>query len=90
VSATSGERRVLLVGGSSEIAVAIGERLVADGPVRPYLLGRDRERLTKAGATLEHAGCAPAELKVLDADDLTRHEEVITHAFTRPAGSTSS
>jgi decaprenylphospho-beta-D-erythro-pentofuranosid-2-ulose 2-reductase len=86
VNGNSGERRVLLVGGSSEIAVAIGERLAADGPVRPYLLGRDRERLAQAGAALQRAGCAPAELDLLDADDLTRHEDVITHAFARAGG----
>jgi decaprenylphospho-beta-D-erythro-pentofuranosid-2-ulose 2-reductase len=86
MSGNGAEQRVLLVGGSSEIAVAIGERLAADGPVRPYLLGRDRERLAHAGATLERAGCAPAELDLLDADDLTRHKDVITHAFARAGG----
>jgi decaprenylphospho-beta-D-erythro-pentofuranosid-2-ulose 2-reductase len=34
-------RRVLLIGGSSEIGLAILARLEVDGPVTPYLLGRD-------------------------------------------------
>ena len=41
----SSARRVLLLGGSSEIGLAIVRRLVREGPVRPYLIGRDRERL---------------------------------------------
>jgi decaprenylphospho-beta-D-erythro-pentofuranosid-2-ulose 2-reductase len=82
----SGERRVLLVGGSSEIAVAIASRLASDGPVRPYLLGRDRDRLAQAAATLEQAGCAGAELDLLDADDLEAHERTIARAFERTGG----
>jgi decaprenylphospho-beta-D-erythro-pentofuranosid-2-ulose 2-reductase len=82
----AGERRLLLVGGSSEIAVAIAERLVEDGPVRPYLLGRDRHRLADAAATLERAGCAPAELDLVDADDLSRHDDVIRRAFESAGG----
>jgi decaprenylphospho-beta-D-erythro-pentofuranosid-2-ulose 2-reductase len=34
-------RRILLIGGSSEIGLAILARLAADGPVTSYLLGRD-------------------------------------------------
>jgi decaprenylphospho-beta-D-erythro-pentofuranosid-2-ulose 2-reductase len=82
----SGERRVLLVGGSSEIAVAIASRLASDGPVRPYLIGRDRDRLTEAAAKLELAGCAPPELAVFDADDLAQHGEAIARAFERLGG----
>ena len=41
-------RRVLLVGGTSEIGLAIVRRLSAGGPVRPYLLGRDRLRLRRS------------------------------------------
>jgi decaprenylphospho-beta-D-erythro-pentofuranosid-2-ulose 2-reductase len=81
-----GERRVLLVGGSSEIAVAIASRLASDGPVRPYLLGRDPDRLAQAAATLERAGCGTAELGLLDADDLEAHEQAIAHAFERSGG----
>ncbi len=41
-------RRVLLVGGSSDIGLAIVRRLAADGPVAACLLGRDRQRLAVA------------------------------------------
>jgi decaprenylphospho-beta-D-erythro-pentofuranosid-2-ulose 2-reductase len=79
----AGERRVLVVGGSSEIALAIVGRLAADGPVLPYLLGRDHVRLTEAAAELERGGCSGAELDVVDADDLAAHEDAVARAFDR-------
>ena len=36
------EKRVLLLGGSSEIALAITRRLASTAQVRPFLIGRDR------------------------------------------------
>ena len=77
---------MLLVGGSSEIAIAIASRLATDGPVRPYLIGRDRGRLAAATATLEQAGCAHPEFALLDADDLALHERAIASAFERSGG----
>ncbi len=79
-------RRVLLVGGSSEIGLAITRRLTADGPVRPYLLGRDRPRLQAALATLEREGCAGGDYEMLDADDLATHGEAVARAFERMGG----
>jgi decaprenylphospho-beta-D-erythro-pentofuranosid-2-ulose 2-reductase len=81
-----GEQRVLLVGGSSEIAVAIASRLATDGPVRPFLIGRDRDRLAAAATTLEQSGCARPELAVLDADDVALHEDAIASAFEHSGG----
>ncbi len=42
-------KRVLLLGGTSEIGLAVVKRLMQDGPVRPYLIGRDR-RAAERGA----------------------------------------
>jgi decaprenylphospho-beta-D-erythro-pentofuranosid-2-ulose 2-reductase len=75
------ETRVLLIGGSSEIGLAIVRRLAGDGPVRPYLLGRDRARLDQALAGLERAGCRDGQVDLLDADDLGSHGETIARAF---------
>jgi decaprenylphospho-beta-D-erythro-pentofuranosid-2-ulose 2-reductase len=80
------ETRLLLLGGSSEIAVAIARRMAADGPVRPFLLGRNRELLEQALALLESAGCIGGELGVLDAEDLEAHGSVIADAFARSGG----
>ncbi|MGA2929720.1 MAG: SDR family NAD(P)-dependent oxidoreductase [Solirubrobacteraceae bacterium] len=80
------QQRVLLVGGSSEIGLAILSRLAADSPVLPYLLGRDRGALEAAAAALRRAGTATAELDTIDADDIDAHGEVIARAFARLGG----
>ncbi len=74
-------QRVLLVGGSSEIGVAIIRRLAAQASVTPLLLGRDRERLQAALATLAAAGCEGGAIEVVDADDLEAHRQAVTNAF---------
>jgi decaprenylphospho-beta-D-erythro-pentofuranosid-2-ulose 2-reductase len=73
--------RVLLVGGTSEIGIAIVRRLAADGPVTPWLIGRDRPRLEQALAGLRQAGCTGGGVEQLDADDLAAHEAAIARAF---------
>jgi decaprenylphospho-beta-D-erythro-pentofuranosid-2-ulose 2-reductase len=85
-AAAAGATSVLMLGGSSEIAIAIARRLAADRPVRPYLLGRDRARLDRALAELDRAGCAPGAVDLLDAEDLDAHAPVIARAFERAGG----
>jgi decaprenylphospho-beta-D-erythro-pentofuranosid-2-ulose 2-reductase len=80
------ERRVLLLGGTSEIGLAIVRRLAQDGPVRPYLIGRSQERLNEALAGLEAAGCLPGETDVLDARAVGSHRDAIARAFDRAGG----
>jgi decaprenylphospho-beta-D-erythro-pentofuranosid-2-ulose 2-reductase len=79
-------KQVLLLGGSSEIGLAIVRRLAADGPVRPWLLGRDQARCEQALAALERDGCAGGEVGHLDASDLDTHAAVIGGAFERSGG----
>jgi decaprenylphospho-beta-D-erythro-pentofuranosid-2-ulose 2-reductase len=74
-------QRVLVLGGTSEIALAIVRRLAADEPVRPWLLGRDERRLREALAGLEAAGCEAGGVQLLDADDPASHERAIGAAF---------
>ena len=76
-------RNVLLIGGSSEIAVAIARRLAADGPVRTYLLGRNQERLDRAAAVLSGAGCEVTGVGIVDADDPQSHAAAIAAGVTR-------
>ncbi len=79
-------KRLLLMGGSSEIAVAIARRLASDGPVAVHMLGRDRARLEEAMATLERSGCARGEIGMVDASEVSSHEAVIRDAFERAGG----
>jgi decaprenylphospho-beta-D-erythro-pentofuranosid-2-ulose 2-reductase len=74
---------VLLVGGTSEIGLAIVRRLEAVGPIRANLLGRNRGRLESAAASLGAPGTA---VEVLDADDLAEHEAVIERTFAKADG----
>jgi decaprenylphospho-beta-D-erythro-pentofuranosid-2-ulose 2-reductase len=86
VSSVTTERRVLLVGGTSEIGLAIVRRLAVQGPVRAFLLGRDRERLARALGTLERAAGIRGEIDVLEADDLDSHRTVVEQAFSKAGG----
>ncbi|MGI8428548.1 MAG: SDR family NAD(P)-dependent oxidoreductase [Solirubrobacteraceae bacterium] len=79
-------RNVLLVGGTSEIALAVGRRLAADGPIRTYLLGRDRSRLQIAATALRAAGSETVDVDVVDAADLGVHDAVIARAFELSGG----
>jgi len=78
--------RVLLIGGSSEIGLAIVRRLAGEGSVQPYLIGRDRDRLASALAELERSGCSEGQIDVVDAEDLESHAEVVARAFARSGG----
>jgi len=80
------ETSVLLVGGTSEIGLAIVRRLARGAPVKPYLLGRDAERLNQALADLERAGCAEGQTDLLDADQVASHPGVVGRAFERAGG----
>jgi decaprenylphospho-beta-D-ribofuranose 2-oxidase len=90
VRATSAEasarQRVLLLGGSSEIGLAIVRRMAADGPVRAHLVGRDGERLEWAGHELAREGIEVEPVDVLDASDLESHAAVIGRAFEQAGG----
>lgn len=77
---------VLLIGGTSEIGLAIVRRLVATGPVEPHLLGRDGAALEAALGRLHSAGCAGGSIAVLDADDLDAHPAAVRAAFERAGG----
>jgi decaprenylphospho-beta-D-erythro-pentofuranosid-2-ulose 2-reductase len=82
----SAPTRVLLLGGTSEIGLAIVRRLGLQGSVRPVLLGRDPEALGAALAELERSGCSGGEVGPLDAEDLDGHEAALAHAFDATGG----
>jgi decaprenylphospho-beta-D-erythro-pentofuranosid-2-ulose 2-reductase len=83
---TGAPPRVLLIGGTSEIGLAIVARLAAQRSARPYLLGRGTERLTAALAELHRLGCEDGAIAELDAEDLDSHPRVIEEAFAHWGG----
>ncbi|HET9075201.1 MAG TPA: SDR family NAD(P)-dependent oxidoreductase [Solirubrobacteraceae bacterium] len=74
-------RRVVLLGGTSEIGQAILVAMAAAGPLTPVLCGRDLPALEAAGAQLASRGCATAECRRLDADALDTHPEAMEAIF---------
>ncbi len=74
-------QRVLLLGGSSEIGLAIIRALAREHRVTPMLLGRDQAAMEAGLAALRSAGCEPGASAPLDADELSQHERVIDEAF---------
>jgi decaprenylphospho-beta-D-erythro-pentofuranosid-2-ulose 2-reductase len=79
--------RVLLVGGTSEIGLAIVRGLGRQRPVRAVLLGRDSDRLRAAAEQLERDGvAAPVSHLQLDADNLASHRAVVDEAFAGCGG----
>jgi decaprenylphospho-beta-D-erythro-pentofuranosid-2-ulose 2-reductase len=72
---------LLLLGGTSEIGLAIAERYLAGGPVRIVLAGRQSPRLSEAAARLERAG-GQVETLEFDAKDAAVHTEAVRKAFS--------
>jgi decaprenylphospho-beta-D-erythro-pentofuranosid-2-ulose 2-reductase len=89
VSATgvaSSARRVIVFGGSSEIALAIVRELQSRAPREVALLGRDPGALARSADQLRAAGCERVLTLGLDALDTASHEEIVAHAFTELGG----
>ena len=79
-------RRVVVLGGTSEIALAIVRELQGRAPREVALLGRDPDALARAAEDLTGAGCPRALTFELDARDLDRHEQLIGEAFDELGG----
>jgi decaprenylphospho-beta-D-erythro-pentofuranosid-2-ulose 2-reductase len=88
VSANPGSsgRRVLVLGGSSELALAIVRELQSRSAREVALVGRNAGALGAAAEELSEAGCSRVSTFELDALDLARHEEVLERAFTELGG----
>ena len=89
MTATERPRAVLLIGGTSEIGLAIVRRLCtgAPGGQAPvvHLLGRDTAGLKQAATELGQLA-AGVEVDQLDAEQLDSHEQTLRVAFERAGG----
>ena len=79
--AVGNPQSILLLGGTSEIGLAMVEAFASDRPMRVVLAGRESERLDAARARLEQLGCA-VETLPFDARELDTHADVVRKAFT--------
>lgn len=81
---TTAPRRLLLIGGTSEIGLSIVRRLAADGPLQPFLIGRRRDALQVALAGLP--GGEQGQVMEVDADEVEAHDSALAEAFARAGG----
>jgi len=86
VSGGSAGQRVLVLGGTSEIALAIVRELQRQAPREVALVGRDPGALRSAAEDLRASGCLNVSAFELDALDTDRHGEVLTQAFAELGG----
>jgi decaprenylphospho-beta-D-erythro-pentofuranosid-2-ulose 2-reductase len=85
--ARSSGRRVVVIGGTSEIALAIVRALASSAPREVALLGRDGGRLRDAADALAAvAGCEQVFAVEVDADRTDGHEAALESAFGRLGG----
>ena len=77
---------VLVLGGTSEIGLAIASELARPRRATVVLAGRDRAALVAAGARLADAGAGRVEVISFDATDPAGHDAVLTEAAARAGG----
>ena len=84
--AGSAGRRVIALGGYSEIALATVRELQIRSPREVVLVGRDPGALTRAAEDVRLAGSPRVVTLELDALDTERHAEVVAAAFDAVGG----
>ncbi len=81
IDAVGNPQSLLLLGGTSEIGLAVAEKFARSRPLRVVLAGRPGGRLDDAAQRLRTAGCTVAVLP-FDARKPQTHAEVVEKAFT--------
>jgi decaprenylphospho-beta-D-erythro-pentofuranosid-2-ulose 2-reductase len=84
--ARSAGRRVIVLGGTSEIALEIVRELQRRGPREVALVGRDPEALARAAQAVQSDGAPAAVTVQVDALQTDRHAEAVGEAFERLGG----
>jgi decaprenylphospho-beta-D-erythro-pentofuranosid-2-ulose 2-reductase len=80
IDAVGNPQSILLLGGTSEIALAIAERYAQARPLRVVLAGRPSERLDAAAKRLTDGG-ATVSTVAFDAERPETHAETVEKAF---------
>ncbi|HEY2206632.1 MAG TPA: decaprenylphospho-beta-D-erythro-pentofuranosid-2-ulose 2-reductase [Pseudonocardia sp.] len=80
IDAVGNPQSVLLLGGTSEIGLAVVRRFASGRPLRVVLAARPSERRAEAVAGLERSGCA-VETVDFDATATGTHADVVAKAF---------
>jgi NAD(P)-dependent dehydrogenase (short-subunit alcohol dehydrogenase family) len=80
---TGGARTVLVLGGGSDIGLAIAGRLVRDGARTVVLAGRDLDRMRPGADRLRADGATCVDRIIFDADDVESHGKVLDDVVSR-------
>lgn len=80
IDAVGNPQSLLLLGGTSEIALAIAQRYAGRRPLRVVLAARPSPRLDAAAAKLRDAGATVSTMD-FEATDFTAHQAVLDKAF---------
>jgi decaprenylphospho-beta-D-erythro-pentofuranosid-2-ulose 2-reductase len=80
IDAVGNPQSLLLLGGTSEIGLAVAARFAAARPLRVILAGREGPRLSAAAERLRSGGCTVSVLP-FDARRPETHDEVVAKAF---------
>jgi decaprenylphospho-beta-D-erythro-pentofuranosid-2-ulose 2-reductase len=80
IDAVGNPQSLLLLGGTSEIGLAIASQYASRRPLRVILAGRPSSRLDDAAAALRSSGATVSVLP-FDAKDIDSHQDVIGKAF---------
>lgn len=80
IDAVGNPQSLLLLGGTSEIGLAIAARYAARRPLRVVLAARPSSRLDEAAAALREQGATVSTIP-FDAKDIESHQDVIGKAF---------
>jgi decaprenylphospho-beta-D-erythro-pentofuranosid-2-ulose 2-reductase len=81
IDALGRPQSVLVLGGSSEIALATVRALPTERLSRLVLAGRDARALSAAAAALAADGLPEAEIEIFDAEQTDRHAELVAKIF---------
>jgi decaprenylphospho-beta-D-erythro-pentofuranosid-2-ulose 2-reductase len=84
--ATGAVQSVLVLGGNSEIGVAIAARLAPARRATVVLAGRDAAALDAAAATVRAAGAGRVETLAFDATEPATHDRVVADAAAAVGG----
>lgn len=81
IDALGAPQSLLVLGGTSEIALAVAERLVGDRVRRVGLVGRDSVGVSQAAVRLRAAGATEVLERTFDAAAAGEHEKLVEDLF---------
>ncbi|MDN5722871.1 MAG: decaprenylphospho-beta-D-erythro-pentofuranosid-2-ulose 2-reductase [Corynebacterium sp.] len=83
INAVGKPQSILLLGGASDMGLAVVEEFLTRGPARVVLAARGGEDLSPAIERMESAGASTVDTIDFDATDFDSHEDVFNHIWAK-------